>query len=111
MLEGRPIWATQSILCADNVDGDLLAMPITHSSRVAALAVAISGASGVAGLLESKTGCLSIVLVVLLTHFFGRNLGRLAAGFASLGLSRGVLLGPHHPALESGSMIRSAVAI
>ena len=63
------------------VDVPTVVMP--HLSRVAALSIAIAGATGVAGLLEPVTGCLSLVLVVLFTHFFGRGFGRLAAGLAS----------------------------
>jgi PAS domain S-box-containing protein len=85
-------------------------MLIPRSSRAAALSVAIAGASGVAGLLEPVTGCVSLIFVVLLTHFFGRNLGRLAAGFASLGIA-GAMLASIRPPLASDSVSRCAVAI
>jgi len=88
----------------------MLTVLIPRSSRVVALSVAIAGASGVAGLLEPITGCLSLVLVVLFTHFFGRSFGRLAAGFASLGIA-GVMLASNHPPLASSAISRCAVAI
>src|ERR1700692_3386818 len=93
-----------------NSEVDMLTVLIPHPSRDVALSVAIAGASGVAGLLEPITGCLSLVLVVLFTHFFGRGFGRLAAGFASLGIA-GAVLASNHPPLASGSITRSAVAI
>ena len=74
----------------------MLTVLIPRSSRNVALSVAISGASGVAGLLEPVTGCLSLLLVVLFTHFFGRSFGRLAAGFASLGIA-GAAVGCQSP--------------
>lgn len=88
----------------------MLTVLIPRPSRVAALSVAIAGASGVAGLLEPITGCLSLVLVVLSAYFFGRSFGRLAAGFASLGIA-GVMLASNHPPLASGSISRCAVAV
>jgi PAS domain S-box-containing protein len=88
----------------------MLTVLIPRPSRVVALSVAIAGASGVAGLLEPITGCLSLVLVVLLTHLFGRSFGRLAAGFTSLGIA-GAMLASSHPPLASGSVSRCAVAI
>jgi PAS domain S-box-containing protein len=88
----------------------MLTVLITRSSLVAALGVAIAGASGVAGLLEPITGCLSLILVVLFTHFFGRSSGRLAAGFASLGIA-GAMLASNHVPLAAGSIGRCAVAI
>ncbi|WP_341315370.1 PAS domain-containing protein [Paraburkholderia sp. IMGN_8] len=88
----------------------MLTVLLPRPSRVVVLSVAIAGASGVAGLLEPMTGCLSLVLVVLFTHFFGRSFGRLAAGFASLGIA-GVALASNHPPLASGSIAHSAVAI
>jgi PAS domain S-box-containing protein len=88
----------------------MLTVLISRSSRVVALSVAIAGASGVAGLLQPITGCLSFVLVVLFTHFFGRNFGRLAAGFASLGIA-GVVLASNRPPLAYDSIGRCAVEI
>jgi hypothetical protein len=88
----------------------MLTMLIPRSSRAAALSAAISGASVVAGLLEPTTGCLSLVLVVLFTHFFGRGLGRLSAGFASLGIA-GAMLASNHVPLAVGSIGRCAFAI
>src|SRR5258708_6265184 len=88
----------------------MLTVLIPRSPRNVALSVAISGASGVAGLLEPITGCLSLLFVVLFAHFFGRRFGRLAAGFASLGIA-GVALASNHPPLASGSIARCAVAI
>jgi PAS domain S-box-containing protein len=88
----------------------MLTALMPHPSRLVVPSVAIASASGVAGLLESATGCLSLVLVVLFTHFFGRNFGRLSAGFASLGIA-GVALASDHPPLASGSIARCAVAI
>src|SRR5260370_40873516 len=88
----------------------MLTVLIPRSSRVVALSVAIAGASGVAGLLEPITGCLSLVLVVLFTHLFGRSFGRLAAGFTSLGIA-GAMLASSHPPLASGSVSLGAVAI
>jgi PAS domain S-box-containing protein len=64
----------------------------------------------VAGLLEPITGCLSLLSVILFAHFFGRGFGRLAAGFASLGIAAATLAF-NHPPLFSGSIARSTVAI
>lgn len=97
-------------MCADKVDSDLHAMPITHVCRVSTLGVAISGASMVAGLLPSEMGSLSVVLVVLSTRLFGRNPGRLAAGFTSLGLV-GALLILHHPAPGWSPVAHFAITI
>jgi hypothetical protein len=72
--------------------------------------VAIAGASAVAGLLETTTGCLSLVLVILFTHFFGRGLGHLSEGFASLGIA-GAMLASNHVPLAAGSIGRCALAI
>ncbi|WP_158906057.1 PAS domain-containing sensor histidine kinase [Burkholderia sp. L27(2015)] len=83
---------------------------IPHSSRNAALGVAISGVSGVAGLLEPITGCLGLLFVILFAHFFGRGFGRLAAGFASLGMAAAALAFNHSP-LTSGAIARCTVAI
>ncbi|WNC89167.1 PAS domain-containing protein [Paraburkholderia sp. FT54] len=88
----------------------MLTLLIPRSPRDIALSVVISGASGVAGLLEPISGCLSLFFVVLFAHFFGRSFGRLAAGFASLGIA-GVALAASHSPLDSGSIARSAVAI
>ncbi|MGF6755721.1 PAS domain-containing sensor histidine kinase [Paraburkholderia sp. GAS42] len=88
----------------------MLTVLIPPPSRVVALSIAIAGASGVAGLLEPITGSLGLVLIVLFTHFFGRNCGRLAAGFASLGVA-GAVLASSHPPLASGSIARSTLAI
>ncbi|KAA1011314.1 PAS domain-containing protein [Paraburkholderia panacisoli] len=88
----------------------MLTVLMPRPSRNVALSVAISGASGVAGILEPVTGCLSLLLVVLFTHFFGRSFGRLAAGFASLGIA-GVALASNQPPFASSSIARSAVAI
>jgi PAS domain S-box-containing protein len=82
---------------------------IPRSSRVVALSVAIAGASGVAGSLQPIAGCLSLVLVVLFTHLFGRGFGRLAAGFASLGIAGVMLASSHPPAF--GFISRCAIAI
>jgi hypothetical protein len=89
---------------------DMLTMLIPRSSRVAALSVAVAGASGVAGLLEPVTGCLSLILVILFAHFLGRSFGRLAAGFASLGIA-GAMFASSHPPLASDSVSRCAAAI
>jgi PAS domain S-box-containing protein len=70
----------------------------------------MAGASGLAGLFEPVTGCLSLVLVVLFTHFFDRGFGRLAAGFASLGIA-GAVLSSGRSLLYSGSISRGTVAI
>ena len=83
-------------------------MRILRSSPVAA--VAVTGASGAAGLLEPTTGCLSLVLIALFTHLLGRGFGRLAAGIASLGIA-GALLAPNHPPPDSGSISRCVIAI
>jgi PAS domain S-box-containing protein len=88
----------------------MLTVLIPRPSRNVALSAAISGTSGVAGLLEPITGCLSLLLVVLFAHFFGRSFGRLAAGFASLAIA-GAVLASNHPPLASGSIARCAVAI
>ena len=88
----------------------MLSALIPRSSRAVALSVAITGASGVAGLLEAVTGCLSLVLVMLFTHFFGRSFGRLAAGSASLGITGAMLVSNPAP-LAFGSISRCAVAI
>ncbi|MFM0199520.1 PAS domain-containing protein [Paraburkholderia fungorum] len=88
----------------------MLTVLIPRSSRAAALSVAIAGASGVAALLETITGCLSLVLVVLFTHFCGRNFGRLAAGFTSLGIAA-TMLASDRPSLTPGSLSRSGVTI
>jgi PAS domain S-box-containing protein len=88
----------------------MLTMLIPRSSRAAALSVAIAGASGVAGLLEPVTGCLSLILVVLFAHFLGRSFGRLAAGFASLGIV-GAMFASSHPPPASDSVSRCATAI
>jgi hypothetical protein len=68
-----------------NPEVGMLTVLIPRSPRNVALSVAISGASGVAGLLEPITGCLSLLFVVLFAHFFGRSFGRLAAGSPRLG--------------------------
>ncbi|MFM0071653.1 PAS domain S-box protein [Paraburkholderia sediminicola] len=88
----------------------MLTVLIPRSSRVAALSSAIAGASAVAGLLEPVTGCLGLVMVVLVAHFFDRSFGRLAAGFVSLGIA-GATLTAGHPPLSGGSIGRCAVAI
>ncbi|MFL9910483.1 PAS domain-containing sensor histidine kinase [Paraburkholderia sp. RL17-337-BIB-A] len=88
----------------------MLTVLIRRSSRDVVLGVAISGASGAAGLLEPITGCLSVLLAFLSAHFFGRGFGRLAAGFASLGIA-GVALVSSHAPLASGSFSRCAVTI
>jgi PAS domain S-box-containing protein len=88
----------------------MLTMLIPRASRAAALSVAIAGASAVAGLLEPAIGCLSLVPVVLFTHFFGSGLGRLSAGFSSLGIA-GAMLASNHVPLSTGSIGRCAVAI
>ena len=88
----------------------MLTVLIPRSSRVAALSVAIAGTSGAAGLLEPVTGCLSLVLVVLFTHFFDRSFGRLAASFTSIGIV-GAMLASSHPPLASDSVSRSVIAI
>src|SRR5579859_796926 len=93
-----------------NFEVDMLTVLIPHSSRVAALSVAIAGASAVAGLLEPVTGCFGLVLVVVVAHFFDRSFGRLAASFVSLGIA-GTMLTAGHPSLSSGSIGRCAVAI
>jgi PAS domain S-box-containing protein len=83
---------------------------IPRPSRVVVLSIVIAGASGVAGLLEPVMGNLSLVPVVLFTYIFGRRFGRLAAGFASLGIA-GAMLGSHQPSPPYGSISRCAVAI
>jgi PAS domain S-box-containing protein len=88
----------------------MLTVLIPRSSRGAALSIAIAGASAAAGLLEPITGCLSLVLVVLFTHFFGRSLGRLSAGFTSLGIAA-AMLASSHPPLASDSVSRCAIAL
>ena len=92
----------------------MLTVLTPRSPRVVALSVAIAGASGVAGLLEPIAGCLSLVLVVLFAHFLGRNFGRLAAGFTSLGIA-GTLFASNftssHPPPASDSIIRCGTAI
>ncbi|MFL9904382.1 PAS domain-containing protein [Paraburkholderia fungorum] len=88
----------------------MLTALIPRSSRDVVLGVAISGASGAAGLLEPIAGCLSVLLVFLSARFFGRSFGRLAAGFTSLGIA-GVALVSSHAPLASGSISRCAVAI
>lgn len=88
----------------------MLTVLIPRSSRDVALSVAISGASSMAGLLEPISGILSLLFVVLIAHFFGRSFGRLAAGFASLGIA-GMAFTAGHPPLACGSIARSAVAI
>lgn len=88
----------------------MLTVLIPRPSRDVVLGVAISGASGAAGLLEPITGCLSVLLAFLSAHFFGRGFGRLAAGFASLGIA-GVALVSSHAPLASGSFSRCAVTI
>jgi PAS domain-containing protein len=88
----------------------MLTMLIPRSSRAAALSVAIAGASGVTGLLEPVTGCLSLILVVLFAHFLGRSFGRLAAGFASLGIV-GAMFASSHPPPAADSVSRCATAI
>jgi hypothetical protein len=93
-----------------NSEVDMLTVLIPRSSRVVALGVAIAGASGVAGLLEPITGCLSLVLVVLFAHFLGRSFGRLAAGFTSIGIA-GALLASNRSPPASDSISRCAVAI
>ncbi|WOD13591.1 hypothetical protein [Paraburkholderia kirstenboschensis] len=89
---------------------DMLTVLIPRPFRIVGLGLAIAGASGVAGLLEAVTDCLSLVLVVLFTHFFGRGFVRLAAAFASLGIA-GAMLSSAHPLLSSGSISRCTVAI
>ena len=95
----------------------MLTVLIPRSPRVAAFGVAIAGVSsvaGAAGLLEPVTGCLSFVLVVLFSHFLGRNFGRLAAGFTSLGIA-GTLFASSfvfsHPRAAPDAIIRCAIAI
>ena len=88
----------------------MLTVLIPRSSRVAGLSIAIAGASGVAGFLEPVTGCLGLVMVVLVAHFFDRSFGRLAAGFVSLGIA-GAMLTASRPPLSSGSIGRCALAI
>jgi hypothetical protein len=88
----------------------MLTVLTPRSSRNVALGVAISGASGMAGILEPLTAGLSLLLVVLSAHFFGRNSGRLAAGFASLAIA-GVTLASSQPPFASSSIARSAIAI
>ncbi|MFM0672729.1 PAS domain-containing protein [Paraburkholderia sediminicola] len=85
----------------------MLTVLIPRSSRHVALSVAISSVSGVAALIEPISG---IFLVVLIAHFFGRSFGRLAAGFASLGIA-GAALTAGHPPLAFCSIARSVVAI
>ncbi|TCK96609.1 PAS domain-containing protein [Paraburkholderia sp. BL9I2N2] len=88
----------------------MLTVLIPRSSRDVALSVAVSGASSMAGLLEPVSGIISLLFVVLIAHFFGRSFGRLAAGFASLGIA-GMAFTAGHPPLASGSIAHSAVAI
>ncbi|MFM0629062.1 PAS domain-containing sensor histidine kinase [Paraburkholderia xenovorans] len=88
----------------------MLTVLIPRLSRDVALSVAVSGASGMAGLLEPVSGILSLLFVVLIAHFLGRSFGRLAAGFASLGIA-GMAFTAGHPPLASGSIAHSAVAI
>jgi PAS domain S-box-containing protein len=79
-------------------------MRISRFSRVATLAIGVSFASGTVALLESYTGCLGLVLVVLFTHLFGRNIGRLSAAFVSTGIVW-VSVSLPHPVLASKSII------
>lgn len=88
----------------------MLTVLIPRSPRVAALSVGIAVASGVAGLLEPVTGCLSLVLVVLFTHFLGRGFGRLAAGFTSLGIA-GTMFASGHFLPASDAIGRCVIAI
>jgi hypothetical protein len=71
-----------------------VAMPTVltpYPSQGVVLGVAIALASGAAGYLEPIASCLSLVLVILATYSFGRGFGRLAAGFASLGVVAGIV--------------------
>jgi PAS domain S-box-containing protein len=83
---------------------------ISRPSRAAALSVAVAGTSGVTALLEPVTGCLSLVLVVLFTHFCGRSFGRLAASFASLGIAVTMLVSGR-PSVTPGSISRYGITI
>jgi PAS domain S-box-containing protein len=85
-------------------------MRISRFSRGAALAMGVSIASGAVALLESYTGCLGLVLVVLFTHLFGRNIGRLSAAFVSTGIVW-VSVGLPHPVIASSSITRSIITI
>ncbi|MEM5453566.1 PAS domain-containing protein [Paraburkholderia phytofirmans] len=85
-------------------------MRISRFSRIAALAIGVSIASGTVSLLESYTGCLGLVLVILFTHLLGRNIGRLSAAFVSSGIVW-VLVGLPHPVLASSSFTRSIITI
>jgi len=88
----------------------LITIRISRFSRVAALAFGVSIASGTVALLESHTGCLSLVLIVLFTHLFGRNIGRLSAAFVSTG-TVWASVGLAHPVLASSSIPRSIITI
>ncbi|WP_217497483.1 PAS domain-containing sensor histidine kinase [Trinickia violacea] len=70
----------------------------------------MAGASATAGWLDPVAGYLSPVIVVLFTLFLGRSFGRLAAGFASLGIV-GATLSAHSLALSASSIVHSAIAI
>src|SRR5258708_1949563 len=85
-------------------------MRISRFSRVAALAIGVSIASDTVAILESYTGSLGLVLVVLFTPLFGRNIGRLSAAFVSTGIVW-VSVGLPHPVLASSSITRSIVTI
>ncbi|MGV2292373.1 PAS domain-containing protein [Trinickia sp. YCB016] len=70
----------------------------------------MAGASAMAGWLDPIAGYLSPVIVVLFTVYLGRSIGRLSAGFASLGIA-GATLGAHSSALSSSSIVHAAIAI